>query len=85
MLRQVLRTSSIEGVSGARGLSLLARLKKAPVDDIMIAAGENGGIRATFSRVIDEITERTTRFCDRAGQEIGFWIRRFNKAGEEVY
>src|SRR5688500_13097814 len=31
-LRQVLRTGSVEGVSGAQGLSLLARLKKGPVD-----------------------------------------------------
>lgn len=84
-LRHVLKTSRIEGVSGAQGLSLLRRLKKGPVDDVVITAGEEGTIRATFSRTIDDITEVTTRTYDRGGEQIGVKIRRYNKDGKEVY
>jgi RHS repeat-associated protein len=87
-LREAIRTGTIvggEGVSGAQGLALLARLRKGAVDDIAITAAENGSIRAVFARPVDNFIEVTTRVYNRAGREVDVWIRRFNSAGKEVY
>ena len=55
------------------------------MNDIMISAGENGSIRAAFSRTIDDVTIVTTRAYNKAGEQVAVWIERFNKAGERIY
>jgi RHS repeat-associated protein len=83
-LREAMRTGAVE-LSGGQVLALGHRLGKGRVDDVAIAAGGNGTIRAIISRQVDKLTEVTTRVYDRAGKQIDVWIRRFNSAGDEVY
>lgn len=84
-LRAAIRTGTVDGISGSQGLALLWRLKKGPVDEVVISAGEHGSIRAAFSRTIDDLTEVVTRVYNRTGKQTGVWIERFNSAGEKVY
>lgn len=82
--RAAIRAGEIEGISGSQALSLLSRLGKGRVDEVAVAAGENGTIRAALARQVDNITEVTTRVYTRAEEEAKVWIQRFNSAGKEV-
>jgi RHS repeat-associated protein len=85
LLREAIREGSLAELSGSQGLKLLKRLGEHAVDEVEVALRGNGEIRAAFSRQIDNITEVTHRVFNRAGEQTGMWIERFNQAGERVY
>ncbi len=83
-LRGILRTSSVEGVSGMQGLKIMERIGERAMNNVSIVAGEGGSVTLNMTRVYEGGSTVTTSVMNRAGQELSLVRRSYNTAGDLI-
>jgi len=83
-LRSILRTSSVEGVSGWQGLRIMERLGERAMNSVSISAGEEGTVALNMTKVYEGGSTVTTSTINRAGEEVSLVRRIYDGAGKLI-
>ncbi len=83
-LRSLLKTSTMEGVSGAQGLRVLDRLGKGAVDRVSIIGGSDGTVTLNMTRIYNRGSTVTRTIIDASGKELSVVRYSYDAAGDLV-